>query len=459
MSSPRPLSHAAFGEQRADLVVAAARRVPVAPITHEREVHCHRSFHVEQFVVPWQSGSLCRLRMTRCTTRPERFDPPSRPCSAAARHASNGRVRSAWRRCRRPARLTVSRSFRSRCVLADTEYRDVIAPGVEQRARMLQRLFHDLFAGSATILEGGLLDAAFLERLVSQHGWSVADLQAMWQGRQVADVRFVYGPDLVRAPNGEWLVLEDNIGCIGGVGTAQVVLDAFVAASGAVVDPAACAPVTISPRRLPPSSMPLRMDRSSGSPARRRQASSSNTITKRSARRATLARLGVRVIDSHDESLGAEGAVPAAIVNLGGTLGARHAHAGRSAVRSRDDSRDQRSWSRDRRQQGAAPVRRRPDPSLPRRGATARLAAHGADRPAAGCARWRPQAGRRVRGDGGVLPGRSPRTTAVAVGPACRVVGTRSARCVRRRSNRRSCRSQGRDRGSGSESSCARSRT
>ena len=206
-------------------------------------------------------------------------------------------------------------------VLADAEYRDVIAPGVEQRARMLQLLFHDLFAGSATILQEGPLDAAFIERLVAQHGWTVADVQAMWRGKQVADVRFVYGPDLVRSPKGEWLVLEDNIGCIGGVGTANVVLDAYVAASGAVVDPARPAGDDLS------SAIAAFLDAAPDGPVVgfAGQAPASVVLEhdhETERKRATLARLGVRVVDLHDESLGADGAVPSAIVNLGGTLAA-----------------------------------------------------------------------------------------------------------------------------------------
>lgn len=111
--------------------------------------------------------------------------------------------------------------------LDDAEYRSVIQPGVAQRARALQAFFAEAVLGG-----GGGLDPPLLAEILASEGTSPDALRRPWRGRAAGDVRFVYGPDLARGPDGRWMVLEDNVGCVGGAADSFFMLDAYARACG-----------------------------------------------------------------------------------------------------------------------------------------------------------------------------------------------------------------------------------
>ena len=115
-------------------------------------------------------------------------------------------------------------------VLDDGEYQQ-IAAGAAQRVAMLQLLFHDLFCSRQRVLDH-VLDSSLVDRIIDLHGWRIGDLRAFWDGADLDAVRFIYGPDLIRDVDGRWLLLEDNIGCLGGVGNGGWVLEQFLQTSG-----------------------------------------------------------------------------------------------------------------------------------------------------------------------------------------------------------------------------------
>jgi hypothetical protein len=117
-------------------------------------------------------------------------------------------------------------------VLDDRDYRETIAAGVRQRALALQALFHDLVDGKLTRSPGGSLPAPVFADILGQHRLDLAALRQWWSGRPREDVRFTYAPDLLRGPDGVWQVLEDNVGCVGGVVDAHLVLSAYLDHTG-----------------------------------------------------------------------------------------------------------------------------------------------------------------------------------------------------------------------------------
>jgi Circularly permuted ATP-grasp type 2 len=117
-------------------------------------------------------------------------------------------------------------------VLNEDEYRSTIVPGVLQRAFLLQALFEDIAIGSAKLLNSGLLSEDELEGILLSEGIDLKRLRHLWQGQSPDQIRFVYGPDLVRNPEGKWVVLEDNVGCVGGVAQGAVTRDAYLQSRG-----------------------------------------------------------------------------------------------------------------------------------------------------------------------------------------------------------------------------------
>jgi hypothetical protein len=101
-------------------------------------------------------------------------------------------------------------------VLDGDEYTRVIARGTAQRARALQMFFADMVLGPQSFVDSVSLTRERFDAILASHGKSLQKLRAQWTGHDAEEIRFVYGPDLARAPDGRWLVLEDNVGCVGG---------------------------------------------------------------------------------------------------------------------------------------------------------------------------------------------------------------------------------------------------
>lgn len=123
-------------------------------------------------------------------------------------------------------------------VVDDAVFRRTIETGVRQRAHLLQQLFGDVVLGAARVLDAGLgMDEKLLGEILELEGTTLPQLRELWKGRDFEDIRFVYAPDLLHDPNGRWIVLEDNVGCVAGPGDATAVADLYRAATGLTACP------------------------------------------------------------------------------------------------------------------------------------------------------------------------------------------------------------------------------
>jgi hypothetical protein len=115
-----------------------------------------------------------------------------------------------------------------------TADRDTLADATRQRALALRHFFTDVAIGGATFLDqlGG---PARFDRILASHGVDRVELRRCWAQRALTDVCFTYAPDLLRVEDGTWRVLEDNIGCIGGLADSFYCARAYLAAVG--IDP------------------------------------------------------------------------------------------------------------------------------------------------------------------------------------------------------------------------------
>jgi uncharacterized circularly permuted ATP-grasp superfamily protein len=116
-------------------------------------------------------------------------------------------------------------------ILDDREYRETIARGVRQRALALQSLFWDIVCSREPPLPAGII-----RTILEQERIGVDELARWWKEKRRGDVRFTYAPDLVRDAEGRWCILEDNVGCVGGVVDSRLVVERFLAHTGTTLD-------------------------------------------------------------------------------------------------------------------------------------------------------------------------------------------------------------------------------
>jgi len=109
-------------------------------------------------------------------------------------------------------------------LVLDAREHAAIRRGVRQRALALHAFFGELLAGGGRV--AGCVDADVVERVVAAER---GELRRAPAGDEVA---FVYGPDIARGPDGAWVVIEDNVGCVGGVADAYFVSRAYARAAG-----------------------------------------------------------------------------------------------------------------------------------------------------------------------------------------------------------------------------------
>src|SRR2546430_407173 len=96
-------------------------------------------------------------------------------------------------------------------ILDEANFREVIVPGVLQRAFALQELFADIALGSGKIVSNGLISEDDLNHILRSEGTNLRLVRRQWRGQARDQIRFVYGPDIVRDQCGRWVVLEDNV--------------------------------------------------------------------------------------------------------------------------------------------------------------------------------------------------------------------------------------------------------
>ncbi|NUM89701.1 MAG: circularly permuted type 2 ATP-grasp protein, partial [Bdellovibrionales bacterium] len=88
----------------------------------------------------------------------------------------------------------------------------VLRAGVAQRGLAIRAFLEDYNAGNDRVIHR-LIPKDVLARIVARSG------EFGWRGQLApGSIAFPYGPDIIRAPDGSWRVVEDNHGYIGGMG-------------------------------------------------------------------------------------------------------------------------------------------------------------------------------------------------------------------------------------------------
>ncbi|MCB0350714.1 MAG: circularly permuted type 2 ATP-grasp protein [Bdellovibrionales bacterium] len=98
-------------------------------------------------------------------------------------------------------------------VLDGREYDQVLKRGVEQRARALVAFLKDHYSGRRTYLSAGIVSESTIRSIIERTSDHTYD--QLLKGEKIS---FVYGPDIIRDEKGQWRVIEDNPGFVGGIG-------------------------------------------------------------------------------------------------------------------------------------------------------------------------------------------------------------------------------------------------
>jgi len=88
-----------------------------------------------------------------------------------------------------------------------------IRTGTRQIARALSEFAKDMIFSGSRIQESGILPLEVYQSLLPR----LVDLRQAWKGRSLLDLNFNVAPDIMRAPDKEFRVIEINIGPVGGL--------------------------------------------------------------------------------------------------------------------------------------------------------------------------------------------------------------------------------------------------
>lgn len=109
-------------------------------------------------------------------------------------------------------------------VFLDSEYDGIIKPGIDQRGRALREFIKDfhLSGGRPRIAEAGIIPQVILDRIVDRK-----QERALIGHVNPETINFLYGPDILRDAKGNFRVVEDNFGFLGGLGDLEVALESM----------------------------------------------------------------------------------------------------------------------------------------------------------------------------------------------------------------------------------------
>ncbi len=100
------------------------------------------------------------------------------------------------------------------------EEMETLRKGVAQRGEALRRFLQDHYSGKKSYLGAGIIPKEVLARIISRAG------EMGYEGHLKPEtIAFNYGPDILRAGNGRWHVIEDNPGYVGGFGDIKMARD------------------------------------------------------------------------------------------------------------------------------------------------------------------------------------------------------------------------------------------
>ncbi|CAN5648095.1 hypothetical protein BH10BDE1_BH10BDE1_12180 [soil metagenome] len=109
-------------------------------------------------------------------------------------------------------------------VFLDSEYDGIIKPGIDQRGRALREFIKDfhLSGGRPRIAEAGIIPQVILDRIVDRK-----QERALIGHVNPETIGFLYGPDILRDAKGNFRVVEDNFGFLGGLGDLEIALESM----------------------------------------------------------------------------------------------------------------------------------------------------------------------------------------------------------------------------------------
>jgi uncharacterized circularly permuted ATP-grasp superfamily protein len=106
-------------------------------------------------------------------------------------------------------------------LIPSQEYESVLKPGIEQRGRALLLLAQDWYSGEASFLKKGIVPENVFYGALTRQGESGFHVRP-------ESITFPYGPDLAKDNNGQWRVIEDSIGMLGGMGDLLISQEALL---------------------------------------------------------------------------------------------------------------------------------------------------------------------------------------------------------------------------------------
>ncbi|MFN7262738.1 MAG: circularly permuted type 2 ATP-grasp protein [Pseudobdellovibrionaceae bacterium] len=105
-------------------------------------------------------------------------------------------------------------------ILTAQEFDATLKPGVQQRADALRAFLQDHHSGRRAYARAGVIPRDVVDRIIQRSN------EQSYKGLIPADqVAFMYGPDIIRDRRGNWRVIEDNPGFIGGLGDMKLAQD------------------------------------------------------------------------------------------------------------------------------------------------------------------------------------------------------------------------------------------
>lgn len=97
-------------------------------------------------------------------------------------------------------------------LLTKDEY-EVLHQGVQQRARAIYAFLRSYHSGTNSFDRAGIVPVEVVDKIAARGG------DIGFKGKvKPNNLAFLYGPDVIRDEQGQWRVIEDNLGFIGGTG-------------------------------------------------------------------------------------------------------------------------------------------------------------------------------------------------------------------------------------------------
>lgn len=103
---------------------------------------------------------------------------------------------------------------------------DLLYRGVHQRARALHAFIQDHYFGQKDYLKAKIISPSVMKDLISRS--YEYKFHEKINKSSTSQYGFLYGPDIIRGPRGDFYVCEDNIGYVGGMGDIVIAKDTLL---------------------------------------------------------------------------------------------------------------------------------------------------------------------------------------------------------------------------------------